>query len=262
MLAGVLGWPVRHSRSPAMQNAAFGELGLDWRYLALPVPPELFEATVRALPGSGYAGANVTVPHKVAACAMCDRLSDTARSIGAVNTLSFRDGCIEGENTDAPGLLEAIGEPLAGRRALVLGAGGAGRAAAWALKDAGAEVSVWNRAADRAAALAEELGIAQVARPQASDVLVNSTSVGLGGGFSEEEEALAALGLEGAEPPQLLVDLAYGSAPTALVRWAERAGSRTVDGLEVLVRQGARSLALWTGSAPPLEVMKKAARHG
>ena len=258
MLAGVLGWPVGHSRSPAMQNAAFEALGLDWRYLPLPVPPELFEATVRALPGSGYAGANVTVPHKLAACALCDRLSDAARAIGAVNTLSFRVGV---RALDAPGLLDAIGEPVAGRHALVLGAGGAGRAAAWALKDAGAEVRVWNRTAERAAALAEDLGITHSERPQASELLVNSTSVGLGGGASEEE-VLGALGLEDSEPPPLLVDLAYGGVPTALVRWAERAGSRAIDGIEVLVHQGARSLALWTGAEPPLEVMKKAARHG
>ena len=244
-----------------MHNAAFRALGLEWRYLPLPVPPELFEPTARALPASGYAGANVTVPHKLAARALCDRLSHAARAIGAVNTMSFRDGRVEGENTDGPGLLDAIGEPVAGRRALVLGAGGAGRAAAWALHDAGAEVTIWNRTAERAAALADELGIRQVPHPHAADVLVNSTSVGLDAGATEEQ-VLAALGLDGADPPPLLVDLPYGTERTALVGWAERGGSRVVDGIEVLVRQGARSFALWTGSEPPVEAMKKAARHG
>ena len=140
-LAGVLGFPVGHSRSPAMMNAAFRELGLDWRYLRLPLPPERFEQAVRALPGSGYRGANVTIPHKVAAHDLADELSDSARAIGAVNTLTFADGGgIAGDNTDAGGLLDAIGEPVSGT-ALVLGAGGAARAAAWALAQAGAEVT-------------------------------------------------------------------------------------------------------------------------
>jgi shikimate dehydrogenase len=141
-LAGVLGFPVRHSRSPAMMNAAFRELGLDWRYLALPVPPERFEDTVRALPASGYAGANVTLPHKLAAHALADELTPAAKAIGAVNTLTFDGGRIEADNTDAGGFLDALGEPPP-RRALVLGAGGAARAVVWALLEAGGvEVAV------------------------------------------------------------------------------------------------------------------------
>ena len=160
VLAGVLGFPVAHSRSPAIQNAAFRELGLDWRYVKLPVPPELFDETVRALPGSGYRGANVTIPHKRAALALADVRTPAAEAIGAANTLVFADGAIEADNTDAPGFLAALGEDPAGRRALVLGAGGAGRAVAWALREAGAaEVLVWNRSRERAAALAAELGV-------------------------------------------------------------------------------------------------------
>jgi shikimate dehydrogenase len=260
MLAGVLGWPVGHSRSPAMQNAAFRELGLEWLYLPLPVPPERFEATVRALPDAGYRGANVTVPHKVAAHALCDELSGTARAIGAVNHLSFINGGIVGENTDAPGLLDAIGEPVAGRSALVLGAGGAGRAAAWALREAGADVSLWNRTVERAARLAAELGVRHAERPGAADLVVNTTSVGLEP--ASEADALAALGLAGVEPPPLLVDLVYGAEPTALLGWAQHAGARVMDGLDVLVRIGARSFALWTGAEPPVETMRQAARRG
>jgi shikimate dehydrogenase len=249
-LAGVLGFPVGHSRSPAMMNAGFGELGLDWRYLKLPVPPERFEQTVRALFGSGYRGANVTIPHKLSAHDLADELSDAARAIGAVNTLTFKDGGrITGDNTDAGGLLDAVGEPVP-RTALVLGAGGASRAAAWALAQAGAEVTVWSRTSERAAELAADLGVGHSERPGPSDLLVNATSVGLRPG-----DSLDGLPLVDA---RVVVDLVYGAAPTPVVRWAEERGARVVDGLEVLVRQGARSLALWTGEESPVDAMRRA----
>src|SRR2546421_1210196 len=146
-LCGVLGYPVGHSRSPAIQNAAFRSAGLDWRYVALPIRPELFEETVRALPGSGYRGANVTIPHKLAALRVADRATTAAEAIGAANTLSFSDGTIEADNTDAGGLLDALDRPLAGLRVLVLGAGGAGRAAAWGPREGGAAGGPgWDRA--------------------------------------------------------------------------------------------------------------------
>ena len=257
-LTGVLGFPVGHSRSPAMMNAAFDALGLDWRYLRLPVSPERFEETVRALPGSGYVGANVTIPHKLAAAGLADHLSESAAAIGAANTLSFGDAGIEADNTDAGGFLDALGEPPKGR-ALVLGAGGAARAVVWALREAGAsEVSVWNRTPERARKLAEELGARHVASPEPANIVVNATSVGLEPG-TPAEEALAALSLDEAEPPPTLVDLVYGDQPTVLCLWARAGGSRVVDGLDVLVRQGARSLRLWSGVEPPLELMRKAA---
>jgi shikimate dehydrogenase len=250
-LAGVLGFPVGHSRSPAMMNAAFAELGLDWRYLKLPVSPEHFEQAVRALPGSGYRGANVTIPHKLAAHDLADDLSDAARAIGAVNTLSFADdGRVAGDNTDAGGLLDAIGDPVP-PTALVLGAGGAARAAAWALAHAGAEVTVWNRTPERAAELAADLGVGHAERPGPAELLVNATSVGLVPG-----DSLEGLPLVGA---RVVVDLVYGDAPTPFVRWGEERGARVVGGLEVLVRQGARSLALWTGQEPPVDAMRRAA---
>jgi shikimate dehydrogenase len=258
-LAGVLGFPVGHSRSPAMHEAAFRELGLDWRYLRLPVPPELFEETVRALQGSGYRGANVTIPHKRAALELADQRSDAAAAIGAANTLSFVAGSIDADNTDAPGFLQALGEDPRGLRALVLGAGGGGRAVAWALREAGAaEVAVWNRTPGRAAALAGELGLRHADRPGPADLLVNATSVGLKPRL-DEAAALEALGLAGVDPPPLVVDLVYGDGPTPLLEWAARAGSRTVDGLEVLVRQGALSFELWTGRRAPIETMRAAA---
>ena len=169
---GVLGWPVAHSRSPAIHAAAFAALGMDgWRYQRLPVPPELFAETARALGGAGFAGANVTVPHKEAALAVATEATGAARAIGAANTLTFGPGgVIAAGNTDAPGLL-----------------------AARALDDVGA-----------------------------------------------------------------VVDLVYREGATALVRAAQRRGLPTADGLEVLVQQGARSFAIWTGRRPPLDVMRAA----
>jgi shikimate dehydrogenase len=141
---GVCGWPVAHSRSPQMHNAALAAVGLDdWRYLRLPLPPDLFAETARALPAAGFRGVNVTIPHKQAALALADRASEAATAIGAANTLTFADGAIVADNTDAPGLLASLPESPAGRTVLILGAGGAGRAAAWAMKAAGAaEVEV------------------------------------------------------------------------------------------------------------------------
>jgi shikimate dehydrogenase len=246
-----------------MMNAAFAELGLHWRYVKLPVPPERFAETVRALPGSGYRGANVTIPHKLAAHDLADELSEPAQAIGAANTLVFEDGRVVADNTDAGGLLDALGEPVPAT-ALVLGAGGAGRAAVWALREAGAQVAVWNRTAQRAATLAAELGVRRADRPEPAELVVNATSVGLegggeGGAQDPGEAAAEALGLTGLPAPAVLVDLVYGTQPTPLSRWAAARGARVVDGLEVLVRQGARSLERWTGRSAPLEVMRKAA---
>jgi shikimate dehydrogenase len=249
-LAAVLGFPVRHSRSPAMMNAAFAELGLDWRYLALPVPPARFVETLCALADSGYRAANVTIPHKLAACRLANELSPEAEAIGAVNTLTLEpDGRIRGDNTDGGGLIDALGEPVPAT-ALVLGAGGAARAAAWALSRAGAEVTIWNRTSSRATRLAGELGVQVAARPRDAELLVNATSVGL-----RSADSLDGLPLVDA---RVVADLVYGDRPTPLAQWAEERGARVVDGLEVLVRQGARSLALWTGREAPVETMRRA----
>jgi shikimate dehydrogenase len=257
-LLAVAGHPVAHSRSPRMQNAALAELGLDWLYVPLPLPPERFTETTHALGRSGFRGLNVTVPHKLAACELADSRSPAVRAIGAANTLTFEAGAVLAENTDAGGFLDALPGSPRGLRALVLGAGGSARAVVWALGEAGAaEVSVWNRTPERAAALAGELGARQVERPVSADLLVNCTSVGLDASTSPDE-ALEALGLVGTEPPRVVVDLAYGEGPTALLGWARAGGARTVDGREVLVRQGARSLEIWTGRSAPVEVMRGA----
>jgi len=254
----VIGWPVAHSRSPVMMAAALEALGMSWRYMRLPVPPELFAETVLGLPGSGYRGANVTIPHKPAALRVATRATAAASAIGAANTLTFEpDGAIEADNTDAGGFLDALGEPPRGLSALVLGAGGAGRAVAWALHEAGAaQVMLWNRTAERAAALATELQVDYVERPRQADLIVNATSVGLRDG--EERAAIAALGLDSLEPPAVAVDMVYGSEGTPFARWAARGGARVVCGLDILVAQGARSLERWTGRPAPLDIMRTA----
>jgi shikimate dehydrogenase len=257
----VLGYPVGHSRSPAMHSAALAELGLGegWSYEAIEVAPDAFEARVREMPGEGFAGANVTVPHKGAALSLADELSETAREIGAANTLVFADDEVRAENTDAEGFLRSLPGSPDDKRALVLGAGGAARAIVWALLREGAEVEVWNRTELRSQHLCEELGGETVGAPdqEAYELIVNTTAVGLGGEDPFAELPLAAGAFA---PGQTVVDMVYGGEPTALLRAAAAAGATTVDGIEILVQQGALSLEIWTGRPAPLDTMRAAAR--
>jgi shikimate dehydrogenase len=244
-----------------MHNAVLAELGMseEWSYEAIDVAPDRFEERVRAMPAEGFVGANVTVPHKGAALAVADELSETAREVGAANTLVFEDSEIRAENTDAAGLLHALPVSPAGRRALVLGAGGAARAVVWGLLREGAKVDVWNRTELRTQHLCEELGGEPVTSPgqSAYELIVNSTAVGLGG---ENPFAELPLSPGGFSASQTVVDMVYGDEPTELLRAAESAGATVVDGIEILVRQGALSLEIWTGCKPPLDVMRVAAR--
>jgi shikimate dehydrogenase len=256
----ILGYPVGHSRSPAMQSAALAALGMEgWSYEAIEVAPDAFEERVRAMMGEGFAGANVTVPHKGAALAVADELSETAREIGAANTLTFAAGEIRADNTDAQGLLNALPDSPRGRRALVLGAGGAARAVVWALVREEADVDVWNRTALRSRHLCEELGGTPVDDPSQADyeLVINSTAVGLGGEDVFEELPLS---VEDFVPGQVVVDMVYGKDRTALLSAAEAGGATAIDGIEVLVQQGALSFAIWTGREAPLDVMRAAAR--
>jgi len=256
---GVCGWPVAHSRSPQMHNAALAAVGLDdWRYLRLPLPPDLFAETARALPAAGFRGVNVTIPHKQAALAIADRASEAATAIGAANTLTFADGAIVADNTDAPGLLASLPESPAGRTVLILGAGGAGRAAAWAMKAAGAaEVEVWNRDGERAAALAADLGVRAVTSPERADIVINCTSVGL----SDPAATFKALPVRADElgAGSLVIDMVYRAGGTHLLEAARTRGAGVVDGLEILVNQGAASFERWTGLEAPREAMRVAA---
>jgi shikimate dehydrogenase len=252
---GVLGWPVAHSRSPAMHNAALAESGLKgWRYQLLPVPPHLLAATVSALPAVGFRGVNVTIPHKEAAARLAHETTPRARAIGAANTLVFEDGEIRADNTDAPALISEL-RIERGMTALVLGAGGSARAAVWALLDAGAgEVRVWNRTPERARALGASLGAVPVRCPAPADVLLNCTAVGLPGTSAE----LAVSGDELADYG-CVVDFVYAEHETALVRAARARGVPVVDGLALLVAQGALSFEQFTGREAPREVMRAAA---
>ncbi len=257
----VLGQPIAHSRSPAMHTAALAALGLaeQWSYEAISVTPADFEQRLRAMAGEGFVGANVTVPHKVAAIAVADQLSSVAREIGAANTLVFSGAGIRAENTDAEGLLNSLPAPITGLRALVLGAGGAGRAAVWALVREGAEVEVWNRTALRSRHLCEELGGRPVNEPDQGEygLIVNTTAVGLGG---EDPFSALPLSADRFSPAQIVVDMVYAAGRTPLLSAAGARGATLVDGIEVLVQQGALSLAIWTGLQPPLEVMRAAAQ--
>jgi shikimate dehydrogenase len=267
---GVLGWPLERSLSPPMHNAALQALGLsEWRYQALPVPPELFEQTVRSLPGAGFRGANVTIPHKAAAFELADRPSDAAREIGAVNTLTFLpDGAIEAQNTDAPGLLDALAVSPRGMSALVLGAGGSAQAVVWALRGAGArEISVWSRppeqgGSDRARALAQRFDVLLAPEPAAADLLVNCTpltELALRTSATERHP-LNSLPLTfdqvGSYPH--VVDLVYTQSQTPLLAAARAHGAHTVDGRDFLLAQGALSFERWTGAEAPREAMRRA----
>jgi shikimate dehydrogenase len=257
----VIGHPVAHSRSPAMQNAALRELGLgeEWRYEAIDVAPEGFAERLRAMPEEGFAGANVTVPHKHAALKLADAPTEVAREIGAANTLTFAEGEIRAHNTDADGFLTALPDSPRGQRALVLGAGGAARAVVWALAREQAEIEVWNRTASRAEGICAELGGTAVADPDqgAYELIVNTSAAGLHGEDSLEQLPLDA---ERFAAEQTVVDMVYGERPSPLLAAAEAAGATVVDGLEILVQQGALSLRIWTGREAPIEAMRAAAR--
>jgi shikimate dehydrogenase len=264
---GVAGWPVAHSRSPAMQNAALAHVGLTgWRYQLLPIPPALIKQTLRALPDAGFAGVNVTIPHKRAALEVATDPTQRAREIGAANTLVYAgEGAITADNTDAPALIETLAA-LASRHArprsaLVLGAGGSARAAVWALRDVGvSEIAIWNRTAERGAALAAEFGVRPVTAADAGrpvELLVNCTAVELHGAdpFADLPITASQLAHCGA-----LADYAYVSGDTRLVAAARAAGVPAVDGLELLVVQGALAFELFTGRPAPRAVMRAAVR--
>lgn len=266
----VLGQPIGHSLSPEMHSAAFEALGIgaEWSYEAIELGPEVFAEGVSELREQGYRGVNVTVPHKRAALALSSDPSRAATEIGAANTLSFTADGIRADNTDAPGLITALPFDPDGARAIVLGAGGAARAAAWALAAVGALVTVSNRTSSRATDLAAELGLEAIDPPGDLpvgdyDVLVNATSVGLarpGSPAEDKGSGLKSLRIRADELSDRLVvvDLVYGSSATELTQAAMRAGATVVDGREILVRQGAESFRIWTGLEPPLEAMRAA----
>jgi shikimate dehydrogenase len=259
-LVGLLRHPLRDSLSPRMQNAAFEAAGLDWGYVALGVEPARLEEAVSGLVALGFEGANVTIPHKTGVLAYCDELEAGAERAGSVNTLVIREGRVFGSSTDGRAVTDAVAAE--GARALVLGAGGAAQAVATALADAGcASLRIAARAPERGEALALRLRNLFPGRrveadgdwpPSAgdADLVLNATPV--------RDELLVEL-----DAVRQVVDMAYRpkGGDTALIAAARTAGcERVVDGLDVLVGQGALSFERWTGLPAPVEVMSAAVR--
>lgn len=256
-LCGVLLHPAGHTRSPAMHNAAFAALGLDAVYVAFDVAPAALAAALAGARALGVRQLAVSLPHKEAVVAHLDEVEDIARRIGAVNTVTAREGRLLGANTDWLGAVRALEREtaLAGREVVVLGAGGTARAVAWGARERGARVTVLNRTLARAEKLATELGAAagplEDLPALAYDVLVNTTSVGL---RSEESPVPAAAIRAGA----VVLDAVYDPPRTRLLRDAEARGARPIEGKWMLVHQAAEQLRLWSGREAPIEVMADA----
>ena len=270
---GIIGYPLRHSISPAFQQAGFDFYGMDVRYLSWETLPEDLPRRMEALRSANVLGANVTVPHKEAVGTYLDRAAEASKRTGAVNTIVNRDGVLEGHNTDATGFLRALKEDggfyASGKRVLLLGAGGAARAVAYALADAGvASLTVANRTVERGQRLVASLGLgegseaipleyAALSARKGWDLVVNCTTLGMRGGAGEEESPLPG---DLIPSHALVCDLVYNPQETPLLREARKAEARALGGLPMLVYQGAESFLLWTGRDAPLQVMFQAAR--
>ena len=268
--ACVIGHPVKHSLSPVMHNAGFQQLGLDAQYEAREVQPEHLASTVAHLRSPDCFGANVTAPHKLAIVPLLDELTDEARGLGAVNTVVNRQGHLLGHNTDASGLARWLMEAgifVADRRAVVLGAGGAGRATVLALARLGArEVLVLNRTVETAEALVHDLrpwlgstavrasSLERAAAPTASpaDIVVNATSLAHLGGAPTVHASWFGTS-------STAVELAYNPPTSGFMRAARNAGARAENGLGMLIHQAILAFERWTGQTPPAEVFARAA---
>ncbi len=276
LLAGIFGYPIQHSISPAIHNAAFERLGIDAVYEAWETTPDALAAGVAALRRENYLGANVTVPHKQAVMEYLDEVDDLAARIGAVNTIVNRNGRLGGSNTDALGFINSLqgeaGISVAGLDVVLIGAGGAARAAAYALADDRADaLTIANRTVERAVSLADEVrrtgvevsafGLSDPEFLSAcgrADLIVNSTSVGMLHGPAEGESPIPA---DAISPGCVVYDMVYNPSDTPLLRDAAEMGARCVGGLPMLVYQGAAAWTRWTGREAPVEVMFGAAKR-
>lgn len=261
-MVGVIGDPVRHSLSPVLHNAAFVALGLDWTYVAFHVATGLGAQAVEAVRALGIEGLSVTMPHKSDVAAAVDVLSDDAAALGAVNTVLRRNSQLVGDSTDGYGFIAALAEAgfdPAGKRCMVIGAGGAGRAVVLALARGGAaRVVVVNRDPGRAAA-AVALGggvaaIGDIEFAAESDLVVNATPVGMG----DREVGVSVVAADLLGPGQFINDLVYHPAHTPLLLAAADRGATALNGLSMLVHQAARQFELWTGQPAPLVAMRAA----
>lgn len=256
-LAGVTGWPVSHSRSPRIHNLWLERYGIDGAYVPLPIRPEDFASTIPALARAGFAGLNVTIPHKEAAFDLCDHLDDSARRAGAVNTLIFTKQGIEGRNTDGYGFLANLHahgvNPKAGP-VLILGAGGAARGIGAALQDAGAKITFANRTLERAVALASALPPAKVLNwEQREDaladyaLLINTTSLGM------VHQPPLEMKLDRASSTLSVADIVFSPLETALLANAKQRGLKPVEGLGMLLHQAVPGFAAWFGITPEVD---------
>ena len=273
-VVGVFGYPVKHSASPAMHNAAFRECGLDYIYLAFEVKPEHLRDALLGLPALGICGVNLTIPHKENAIRHMNELSEEAIAAGAVNTVVVESGELRGYNTDIEGFLKSLSEDAGftpeGKKVVVLGAGGAGRAVLFALAQAKVtELVIANRTIMRAEKLVSDIrqkfpGIKIKAMPLSSNsigeeisscgLLVNATPLGM-------KTEVPISDTECLHERLTVYDLIYTPLSTPLLDEAEKRGAKTVNGLSMLVYQGAASFKLWTRKEPPISVMKRVARE-
>jgi shikimate dehydrogenase len=268
---GVIGDPIEHSLSPAMQNAAFEHLKLDCVFLAFQVKPIEVENAVRGMRSLGIVGLNVTMPHKHSVIASLDEVDSAAKFLGSVNTIHNRDGKLIGYNTDGIGALKALqenGVALKGKKLLLLGGGGAAKAIAYALTPEVGEVVLLNRTAEKATQLAEALcrtlgkkvtcsvlSAGEVKKHMRdTDIVVNATSVGMS---PNVEESLVQPRL--LRPDLSVMDIVYHPVETKLAKEAKAAGAKVISGVEMLLYQGAASFEIWTECKAPVEVMRKAA---
>jgi shikimate dehydrogenase len=251
---GIIGWPVSHSLSPAIHNRAFRELGLNKIYV--PLPCQDVEAALNGLRAAGVRGLSVTVPHKQAVIPFLDSIDPVAEKIGAVNTLTIKDGVIHGYNTDWLGANQALTEviKLKGCRVVLLGAGGSARAIGFGLLEAGAEVAVASRTPEPGQALAADLGSQwlplQEVEGASCDVMVNATSAGMTPNV--DEMAVPVKSLAGSK---VVMDIVYAPLETRLLREASAVGCQVINGLAMLLYQGAAQFEIWTGQKAPVEVM-------
>ncbi|MBW2495226.1 MAG: shikimate dehydrogenase [Deltaproteobacteria bacterium] len=257
-LCGIALHPAGHTRSPAMHNAAFAALGIDAVYLAFDVPPEDLSAAISGVRALGMRQLAISIPHKERVIELLDDVDETARRIGAVNTVTRRGAKLVGSNTDWLGAVRAIEDvtAVADARAVVLGAGGAARAVVYGLRARGADVTVLNRNRDRARQLCADLEV-EASGPISAlentphDILVNTTSVGLDGDESPVDPSWIC-------PTAVVMDAVYQPPETRLLRDAAARGARTIPGKWMLVHQAAEQLRDWTGLDAPVEVMAEA----
>jgi len=256
-VAGIAGWPVTYSRSPRLHGFWLQRYGIDGAYIPLPIRPGEFAIAMRGLLAAGFAGANVTIPHKISAFDICDTIDDTARRAGAVNTLVFQDGKIAGSNTDGYGFvanLHAHGVDPATGPVLLLGAGGSARAVAAALLDEGASVTVVNRTRARAEGLAREIPGLRIAEwdarvPALADhaLVVNTTPLGMIGHTPLD------LDLSRAPASLVVADNVYVPLETPLLAAARARGLRCVEGLGMLLHQAVPGFRAWFGVEPRVD---------